>query len=383
MMNTMSAQKKTRLLFVSAAGIEHGGVQNVLLSWVKELPRDKYDISWIAFGYCKSEELKSIYIKNGVACYCGNMSDNQPFFHLRCFLYLMKVMSKGSYDIIHINTGVISVMFLSLLTSKIQCIPFRIAHSHNCRNEKNEKNKFKIIVRKGLRRYINASANKKLACSSCAAQWMFGDDCKDYQVIVNPILDIDKFVFSPLERVAMRKLLGLKESTRVFGVVGALNAQKNVRFAINVFKCLLTTSQDSVLIIVGDGNMRDEISDMINNYHLEDSVMLLGERADIYNIMQAMDCLLFPSIYEGYGLVAVEAQISGMPVYASSNVPRDVDCSDKIFHLNLSAGPAQWANYINQTFSIDNNRVDSSKRTYDVVKNKCDSVSTPLEWYSK
>lgn len=73
---------------------------------------------------------------------------------------------------------------------------------------------------------------------------------------------------------------------------------------------------------------------------------MTGVRSDVPDLLQAMDCFVFPSHYEGLGIVAVEAQAAGLPTLCSDAVPDEVDLTDLVKHIPLSAPVEEWCNAI-------------------------------------
>ena len=130
-------------------------------------------------------------------------------------------------------------------------------------------------------------------------------------------------------------------------------------FLIKVFNELQKKEKKSVLLLVGDGEDREDIMNKVKEYQLTDNVIFLGVRDDVQNLMQAMDVFVFPSIFEGLGIVAIEAQVSGLPVIASNKVIPEEVCIDKeIFEfVDLDKGEKYWAEKIlNLAKKVDTRR---------------------------
>jgi len=99
---------------------------------------------------------------------------------------------------------------------------------------------------------------------------------------------------------------------------------KNSWFGINVAKLAAQRDKNLRLIMAGAGDeMRATLEHKVREWGLTESMKLVGVRHDLPRLMRAADVLLFPSIQEGLGMVAVEAQAAGLPVLASIGVPKE------------------------------------------------------------
>ena len=85
-------------------------------------------------------------------------------------------------------------------------------------------------------------------------------------------------------------------------------------FILEVFNEVYKHNKNSVLILVGTGTLFEQVKKRVHELKLDDVVIFAGNREDVENIYQAMDVFIFPSFYEGLGMVVVEAQVSGLPV---------------------------------------------------------------------
>jgi glycosyltransferase involved in cell wall biosynthesis len=143
----------------------------------------------------------------------------------------------------------------------------------------------------------------------------------------------------------IRDSLGLADSFTI-GIVGRLTRQKNQFFAVDVFNDLIRKNKNSKFIIVGEGEREEGLRNKVTQLGLERDVIFYGVTDDISSLYQAFDILLFPSNYEGLGLVAIEAQSAGLPVVASDAVPQEAKCTDIMKFLPLSAPLDEWSNAV-------------------------------------
>ena len=165
--------------------------------------------------------------------------------------------------------------------------------------------------------------------------------------------DVSRFRLSrELARNAILAGQGWANSTKLLLFVGRLYShaqhnQKNPAFALEVAAACMRLDRDVRMLFVGgaaDPVGRSEMEKSIADLGLTDRFALLGQRSDIPDLMHASDLLLFPSFSEGLGMVAVEAQAAGLPVLASSTIPREVSVvSGMVRFLALQQGAEAWA----------------------------------------
>jgi glycosyltransferase involved in cell wall biosynthesis len=231
-----------------------------------------------------------------------------------------------------------------LMAAKLAGVPIRIAHNHSTAGN----GEFKTIAKYLLRPYSKVFATHFFACSAYAGKWLFGKSCFDrgeVRVIPNAI-DMGKYVFDPQKRQRIRKLFGL-EGKFVVGHVGRFVYQKNHKFLIDIFNEIHKDNCNSVLLLIGEGPLTDEVQKKVDRLQLSDAVIFLGVRNDVQDILQAMDVFVFPSHYEGLGMVLIESQVSGLQSFASAGaVPFEAKISDQLEFIGLNQSAQNWAKEI-------------------------------------
>lgn len=246
-----------------------------------------------------------------------------------------------------------------LIFAKKNKIPIRIYHSHNSANMHPSNSIIKKYLEQNTRSNVDKYATNLFACSDLAGKYMFGD--KSFSVIKNAI-DTKKYIFNETVRNQKRQELELGDNF-VVGTVGRLQFQKNPEFIIETFKSLHDKVNNSILVIVGAGPLREKVEKMIKEYNLEDCVKLLGQRNDVPELMQAFDCFLLPSRFEGLGIVLIEAQAAGLPCFTSESVvPQDVEITDLMEFISLDKNSEFWANRILEKKNV------VRKNTYEQIK---------------
>lgn len=243
------------------------------------------------------------------------------------------------YKIVHSHLNTLSTW--PLLMAKRAGVPVRIAHSRNASMDRN----IKMLYKAFSRLFINGQATDRFACSRSAGIWLFGKkqvEKENFYVIPNAI-QLDRFLYSEEKRQRMRNGLGMVENELAIVCVARFSLQKNHAYLLQVFKEIKKKKPNSKLYLVGKGELEQEIRSHINSLELNDSVVFLGSRSDVGDVLTAMDAFIFPSFYEGFGTVIIEAQCSALPMIASDTIPTETKLCDCVEFASIKEDPAVWA----------------------------------------
>lgn len=227
-------------------------------------------------------------------------------------------------------------------------IPKRILHAHNSRlNYEGLRNYYFGIQHMRHKGEVSHLATDFWTCSDWAAKWIFPSQVLNSQKVkfIPNAIRLESFTFNNEVRQAYRQQLAL--SGTVFGCVGRLNKIKNNSFALQVFYNIWKTNPDSNLLVVGTGELEEQLHMEANSLPCADRIFFLGMRHDVPQLLQAMDCYLMPSLFEGFPVATIEAQAAGLPVFAASDgITPQAQLTDLFHFLPLSIGPEGWAEQI-------------------------------------
>lgn len=237
------------------------------------------------------------------------------------------------YRIVHCHLDCMSA--LPLAAAKEAGVPVRIAHAHSSSQDRD----LKYLLKRHYMKKIPAAATHFFACSDEAGRWMFPG--QSVRLIRNGI-DTAAFAFDPETRTAMRRELELGDALTL-GHVGRLIGVKNHAFLLEVFAALHALRPDAQLLLVGNGPLEEELKQQTRQLGLQDHVRFLGVRADVPRLLQAMDLFILPSLSEGLGIAALEAQSAGLPCLVSDRVPAACAATEHIRFLSLDLSPDRWA----------------------------------------
>lgn len=316
-----------------------GGVESVVMNYYSHIDKTK-----VQFDFVVDSDSTIIPIDE-IKKYGGRIIIVPPYQNLPNYIFtLVKIFKKNNYEIVHSNINALSIF--PLMSAKIAGVKVRIAHNHSTSNNKEFK---KTLIKNILKPFSKVFANRYFACSELAGKWLFGT--KFYEngnvKIIKNAIDISKFTFNDEVRKQTRKQMDLEDKF-VIGHVGRFMFQKNHDFLIDIFNEVNKVYNNSCLVLIGEGELENNIKQKVNELGLEEKVKFLGVRDDVSNIMQAMDVFVFPSRYEGLGMVAIEAQASGLRTIVSEQIPQEAKVTELLEYCNLKQTAKEWANIILQ-----------------------------------
>lgn len=275
---------------------------------------------------------------------------------------LFKFLKKNKYDIIHINSGAFFFTFQVAIVAKLAGIKRLIAHSHNTPHISKIKRFLIAILNPIYRKMIDV----KLTCSKTATKSLFTKE--DDVIFIKNGIDIEEYKYNESYRNEYRKNFNI-ENNIVYGHVGKFDKQKNHDFLIDIFY-EIQKKQDAVLLLIGYGELEDEIKGKVTKLNIKDKVRFLGFREDVSHILNAIDFFILPSLYEGLPICLIEAQTSGLPVFVSDAVTDEANISNG-FNKIESNDALVWAEFILK--AQKNNRENAYK---DTIKNGFDIKGT-------
>ena len=322
--------------------MEAAGVQTFLMNIYRQIDRSKVQFDFLVH-YDAPEFFDKEIEELGGKVY--RLSFREDYNLIKYIRNLNSFFNEHKeFRIVHGHMHSLGAIYLNIAAR--HGVPVRIAHSHTNNTQNDFKKYFKLIMNNLYSKY----STDLFACSEAAGKYMFKN--KAFKIINNAI-DSDRFIFSMKTRDLKRKELGIEDKF-VIGCVGRFEKQKNQKFSIQIFEEFNKKYPDSVLILIGSGSMEIEMKELVKNKGLENYIIFLGNRKDINELYQAMDVFLFPSLFEGLGIVAVEAQASGIPVVCTDTLPKEIDITPLINRISLDCSINKWCSLIEKSYENEN-----------------------------
>lgn len=329
-----------RILHV-LGGLDRGGAETMVMNLYRVIDR-----SQVQFDFIVHNEKKQAYTDE-------ILSLGGKIFHFPAFkgvnYFKMKRLWKSffkkhpEYKILHSHVRSYASLYLPI--AKKAGLK-TIIHSHSTSNGKG----IASVVKRFMQYPLRWQADYFFGCSKEAGAWLFGDKVVNnskYHILQNAI-DTEQFKFNPEIRKEYRKKLGLGDK-KTFIHVGRFHPAKNHAFLLNLFAEIHKKDGDTILLLAGDGELRPAIEKQMADLSIQKSVILLGSRSDVPNLLQAADCFLFPSVWEGLPVTVVEAQAAGIPCFISDRVTKEVGISDLVKYLPIDQGTQPWINALEKT----------------------------------
>jgi glycosyltransferase involved in cell wall biosynthesis len=337
-----------------------GGIQAFILNINRNMDLEKVKFDYVVY---KNEDEAEFYDKSvkemGGKIVC--LKKNNGIKRIRSFIDLYKLQKDKKYKVVHIH-GDRAKSFFEAVVFKLCKTPTIIMHSHNDRMSKDKKMYhlhlgMQVII-KHLWRYV---VNYEFACSTNAAQWMFSEeDVRDEKAkVINNGIDEKKFIYNEEVREKYREKLNLQDKF-VLAHVGRFSYQKNHDFLIDIFNSVNKQYSNSVLLLIGEGELKEKIMEKVKLLNLEDKVIFYGLCDEIHNILQATDIFVFPSHYEGLPVVGIEVQAAGLMAVASDAISNEIKITHYWKSVSLNSPPEEWAKIILK-YKDGYNRKDTSE----------------------
>lgn len=332
----MNNKSEMRVLYINGGTMDMGGISSYMMNYYRQFDKTRIQVDFIVHGEggVYDEEIERM---GGVVYHIPTKRENL----WGNILAMTSIMKSGKYKIVHAHMDGMNGLVLKRAK---QCgIKTRISHSHNTEHltTNSIKKKFHEYSRKKIGKY----ATQCWACSGNAGKWLYGEKTS-FEVVPNAI-EVKRYLFDEEKRREVREKLQL-EGKFVIGHIGRFDYQKNHAFLLSAFAKVAKAQEDAVLLLIGDGDLRQNIEEQIIELGIAKKVILLGRRKDIDILINAFDLFVLPSRFEGLGIVVLEAQANGLPCICSKNVPKEVNITNNVEFLDI-AQEQEWADAMIQT----------------------------------
>lgn len=332
-----------------------GGTENLIMNLYRNIDRSKVQFDFIVHTHKKcffDDEIRSL---GGQIFQFNRYSIRNLSSYRKQFIEFFN--KHPEYKIMHGHVGSTACIYTKIAKKSGL---FTIIHSHAINNKnkslKNYLYRFHAYMARGM-------ADAYFGCSYEAGIDRFGKkitDSNKYRIINNAIKS-KEYIFNPITREIIRNRYLINDKF-VIGHVGRFHPVKNHKFMLQVLSELCKLDDKYVLMLVGDGELKESILQMASNLNLEEKIILTGICKNVAEILQGMDFFIFPSFNEGLGISLIEAQASGLPCIANADgVIQLAKISELVKFLSINDGPKSWASYIHQCRSNNYPRNDMSK----------------------
>ncbi len=352
--------KKIKVLWIITNGIKRNGICVSQLDYFKLINKEKFLIDVVAV-HNNTKEMIEAYRNAG--CRVFELPDRRKDLS-KYLRQLKKLIISERYDIVHVH-GSSALMALELGLAKRCKVPVRIAHSRNTTCDQKK-------IDKLLRPVFKKQYNVALACGEDAGKWLFKNN---YFCVFHNGKNFERYMFNEKIRQEYRKKLKIKDKIAI-GHVGLFDIQKNHEFLIDIFKKIHRKNENTYLFLFGFGDKMNYIKSKVNSLNLNDCVFFLGSVNNISDYLQAMDVMLFPSLFEGLPNVVIEWQIAGLPCIISDKITKECGVSNLVNFLPID-NVNKWVNFFENIKILSNvQREKKSKEACELLKEKGFEIKT-------
>ena len=359
-------QNKIRILHVIYC-MNTGGIENWLMNLLREINKDIFQMDFLV-------HTKKVGVYDNEIINLGSNIYRCPYPEqpIKYSINLQTLIKKhGPYNVVHSHVHHFSGWVLR--SAHNAGIPIRIAHSHSNITELISRSSwirktYYIYMKYLVKRHstVGIAVSKQSARSLFGSKW--GTDSK-WQIIHCGI-DTDLFK-KAVDQSAVRRRMGIPSDSFVMGHVGRFSGVKNHSFIIDAFSEVIKEDTSARLLLVGEGENLSNIKELAQKKGLNKKIIFTGLRNDIAELMLgAMDVFLFPSLWEGLGIVIVEAQAAGLPCILSEYIPCETEIIPRLINkVPLSKGAKKWAEKIIDIYNIKQEKIISQSKTLSMVIN--------------
>ena len=338
-------------------GMDCGGAENMIMNLYRHIDRSQVQFDFLV------HTKKKCFFDDEIRKLGGNVY-SVPYYKITNGKQYRKSLDEffrahPEIKIVHGHLGSCAHVYLNI-ARKYNC--FTIAHSHNTKPPKTTlRNVFYRIFTFKTRKI----ADYFFGCSMAAAEYRFGKKIahSDKCSILKNAIDLQRFAYSEENRDAIRREFGLTDEF-VVGHIGRFNPQKNHSFLIDVFTEIHRLNPKTILMLLGDGYLRQFIEYKIKQLRLQDKVIFTGVRSDANRFLSAFDVFVFPSLYEGLPVTLIEAQANGLPIVCSDAITKEVVVSNLVKMLDLKQSANDWANLIVQERNVSRKKDVTNQKIF-------------------
>lgn len=296
--------------------LKHSGIDKYLLNVVKIAHENNVQLDFLTS--CYSQEAAEYLGQFGCKVFSiSNLKKPQDHYRNVC-----DILNEGNYDKAYFNISEpLNMMGPKAAHDKGV---YTIIHSHS--SGMDISNKYKRLIRGCIntlcRPLLSKYGDKFLSCSTKAGYWMFTKNVVEserFSIIYNSV-DATKFKVDTVLGRSKRTELNIPEDALVLGHVGNYCYQKNNYFLVDIMAEILKLKENALMLCIGDGADRESVEAYAKERGVFDNMRFLGIRADVSELMNTFDVFVLPSRFEGLPVVAVEAQLSGVPCIVSNNI---------------------------------------------------------------
>lgn len=319
-------------------GLKAGGVESFVMNLYRAIDRTKVQFDFVKHTTEVGVFDKEIEKLGGKIHICPQYKGTNHFAYWKWWELFFK--KHQEYIIIHGHVRSTAVIYLWEAKRQGR---YTIAHSHSTTSGSGVAGIIKNVMQYPIRFFVD----QFFGCSQKANEWLFGKKVANSakcKIIRNAVF-LEKYAYQEKVAKEVRYELNINNGDLVLGNIGRLVEEKNQTFLLDILAEVLEVNQQAVLIIVGAGKLEKKLKLYAEELNVTQKVEFLGSREDVPRLLQAIDVFLFPSLYEGLGIVAIEAQAAGLKTIVSQAIPNEAAVTDLFIQIDIN-NKSKWVEEI-------------------------------------
>ena len=331
-------------------GLNTGGAETLVKNYALKMDKNNFEVVILCFDHyydspyekiLEDNDVRVIYVCDYMKFYGSKNPLLKLFNKIEKYLIIKRHVKNEKPDIIHTHLQI--NRYIKFSKPKKSVSLFHTVHNEPIvlwrRGKFNRRLDFlstKCLVKKYNMRFIvlheemKKEVNKLFHVSN--------------SVVLNNGIDFNCFNGSVNNN--LKKYLKIPNDAFVIGHIGRFTEQKNHSFLVDVFYSMYKKHKNSFLLMIGSGTNKESIERKLDDLGLNGHYLILSNRNDIPDLLSIMDIFVFPSIFEGLGIVLIEAQKMKVPCFISTAVPKNATISNLVTRLSLDLEPSEWAKII-------------------------------------
>ena len=329
-----------------------GGVESFIMSIYRRIDRNKIQFDFIVHKLENDAYREEIERLGGRIFILDRLNFKNPLKYIRDLDEILE--NHKEISILHCHFRGTEALILKIAKKHDL---MTISHNHGPQKY----SKFKSLIRNIFKKDVLKYSDLKFACSDEVGNEFYG---KGNYIKINNGIDLGKYEFDEDIRQKIRRELSLSDKYVLINV-GSLSDIKNQKFLIGLMPDILEKNPDIRLVLVGDGSRKSELKDLSEDLKVKDQVLFLGNSDRVNELLMGADMFLFPSIREGLGIAAIEAQASGLATLLSTNVPKDTGLTGSARFIDLDR--KKWiCQILNNKLGRQDNIDQIRRKGYDI-----------------
>lgn len=318
--------KKIKLLHI-VYSFKVGGIETLLLTLLNGLDKNKYEISLLSLTNDKLTLTSSL--NTNIKVYSLNLAENNK----RNLLFLINkvnqiriLLNKIEPDIVHNHLSAGSFLFIAiaLKTLKKDYVHIKTTHSSGyLYSNKTAQDKVRLQAERLALKIIPTNLISISPEVHKINECYFKNIANEIVLISNGI-DLSKFSRNNISGIT-KENFGFQNKDLIITYIARFDPGKNHDFLINLMPRITRTIPQAKLCFAGDGILRQELENKTKNLGLDNKIIFLGTISNVPELLSISDIAVFPSSFEGFGLVLLEYFAMGLPTVISNIKPfRDI-----------------------------------------------------------